>query len=87
VACRVAEYEELTTPVASEEVVTLNGGAEMAMLRFAEAVWTVGVSESVAVTAKLMGPVTTPVGVPEITPVLAFNDNPDGRAPVVTTHV
>jgi hypothetical protein len=56
------------------------------MLRFAFAV-EAGISESVAVTVKLMVPVALPVGVPEITPVLAFKASPVGRAPVVMLHV
>jgi hypothetical protein len=77
----------LATAVARELVVTLKGGAEMAILKFAVAVCADGVSESVAATVKLMGPVTAPVGVPEITPVLGLSANPVGSAPTVTAHV
>jgi len=59
----------------------------MVMLRLAFAVWPVGVSESVTVTVKLSVPTNVPVGVPEITPVVAFNDKPTGRLPVVTVHL
>ena len=88
-ACNVAPgYTELTTPTASEpEVVTLSGATEMVMLRLALAFAGVGVSESVTVTVKLSVPTNVPVGVPEITPVEAFNDKPAGRLPVVTDHV
>lgn len=79
---------EPATPTASEpEVVTLSGATEIAMLRFAFAVFAVGVSESVAVTVKFTVPTYVPVGVPEITPVLPFNDNPAGRLPAVTDHL
>jgi hypothetical protein len=77
----------LTTAVARELVVTLKGGAEMAILRLAVAACADGVSESVAVTVKLMGPVAAPVGVPEITPVLGLIVSPVGSAPTVTAHV
>jgi hypothetical protein len=80
---------ELTTPRGSEldVVVTLSGATEIAMLRLAFAVFAVGVSESVAVTVKLTVPTYEPVGVPEITPVVAFNDKPAGRLPAVTAHL
>jgi hypothetical protein len=57
----------------------------MVMLTAADAVFAVGVSESVAVTVKLVGPVA--VGVPEMTPVLAFRVRPAGRLPTVTAQV
>ena len=56
------------------------------MLRLALAVLPVGVSESVTVTVKLSVPTKVPVGVPEMTPVEAFKDKPEGRLPVVTDH-
>jgi hypothetical protein len=90
VACKVAPaYTELTTPTASElEVeVTLSGATEIAILKLALAVLAVGVSESVAVTVKFTVPTNVPVGVPEITPVKAFNDKPAGRLPAVTDHL
>jgi hypothetical protein len=87
VACKFAEYADCTTPVASEVVVTLSAGAVMVMLRFAVDACVVGVSESVTVTPKLIGPVTLPVGVPVIWPVEAFNARPAGKLPVVTAHV
>ena len=74
-------------PPTSDDVVTLNGGALMTMLRFAEAVCLVGDSLSVTVTVKLTVPVKVPLGLPEITPVLAFNDRPVGRLPVVIDQV
>jgi len=76
-----------TEPPASDVVVTFNGGALMAMLRFADAVCLVGDSLSVTVTVKVTVPVKVPVGVPEIAPVLAFKDRPVGRLPVVIAHV
>jgi hypothetical protein len=90
VACNVVlGYTELTTPTTNEldVVVTLRGATEIVMLRLAVAFAPVGVSESVTVTMKLSVPTNVPVGVPEITPVEAFNDNPTGRLPVVTAHV
>ena len=78
----------MTTPVGSEpEVVTLSAATEIVILRGAFAVCGVGVSESVAVTVKLTWPTDVPLGVPEITPVAAFNVRPAGRLPVVTDQV
>lgn len=68
-------------------MVTLSGATEMAILKLALALPPLGVSESVTVTVKLSVPTKVPVGVPEMTPVAAFNDNPEGRLPVVTAHV
>jgi len=82
-------YTELTTPTANELEVelTLSGATEIAILKLALAVLALGVSESAAVTVKLTVPTNVPVGVPEITPVKAFNDKPAGRLPVVTDHL
>jgi len=57
------------------------------IVRLADAVCAVGVSESVTVTVKVVGPVA--VGVPEITPVAVFSVNPGGRLalPPVTAQV
>jgi hypothetical protein len=74
-------------PPTSDEVVTLNGGALMTILRFADALCLVGDSLSVTVTVKLTVPVRVPLGLPEIAPVLAFNDKPAGKVPAVTAHV
>jgi len=74
-------------PPASVVVVTLSGGALMTMLRFADAVCLVGDSLSVTVTVKLTVPVRVPLGLPEIAPVLVFNERPAGRLPVVIAHV
>ena len=52
----------------------------MEMLRGADAVWAVGVSESVTMTVKFDVPVA--VGVPVIVP-LEFSVNPAGRLPAV----
>ncbi len=68
-------------------MVTVSAATEMVMLRLAVAFAPVGVSESVTVTVKLSVPTNVPVGVPEITPVAAFNDKPAGRLPVVTDHM
>ena len=88
-ACNVVlGYTELTTPTTNEldVVVTLSGATVIVMLRLALAVLPVGVSESVTVTVKLSVPTKVPVGVPEMTPVEAFKDKPEGRLPVVTDH-
>ena len=74
-------------PPASDVVVTLSGGALITMLRFAEAVCLVGDSLSVTVTVKLTVPVKVPLGLPEIAPVLAFNESPAGKLPVVIAQV
>jgi len=89
VACKVVlGYTELTTPTANalEVVVTLSGATVIVMLRLAVAFAPVGVSESVTVTVKLSVPTNVPVGVPEITPVVALKLKPAGRLPVVTDH-
>jgi hypothetical protein len=57
------------------------------MLSAAVAESAIGVSESVTFTVKLIGPVTLPVGVPEISPVPEFNDSPEGRAPALIDQV
>lgn len=80
-------YAMPTEPPASDVVVTLSGVALIAMLRFADAVCFVGDSLSVTDTVKLTVPVKVPVGVPEIAPVLVFNNRPAGRLPVVIAHV
>ena len=77
----------MTLPPAREVVVTFRVVAVTVMLRFALAVLWVGDSESVAVTVKLIVPVTFPLGVPEIAPVDAFKVRPAGRLPVVTAQV
>ena len=74
-------------PPASVVVVTLNGGALITMLRFADALCLVGDSLSVTVTVKLTVPVRVPLGLPEIAPVLVFNESPAGRLPVVIAQV
>jgi hypothetical protein len=74
-------------PPASDVVVTLHTGALMMMLKFADEVCLVGVSLSVTVTVKLTVPVKVPLGLPEITPVLAFKDSPAGKLPAVIDHV
>ena len=57
------------------------------MVRLADAVCFVGVSESVTVTVKVVWPVA--VGCPEITPVAGISVNPGGRLalPPVTAQV
>jgi hypothetical protein len=67
-------------------VVTLSVVAEIVMLRFFVAFCAVGVSASVTFTVKLMGPVTLPVGVPEIAPVLVFRLSPAGSEPTLIDH-
>jgi hypothetical protein len=58
----------------------------MVMLRLFVAVCAVGVSASVTFTVKLMGPVTLPLGVPEIAPVLVFRISPAGNEPTLIDH-
>jgi hypothetical protein len=41
----------------------------------------------VTVTVKLTVPVRVPLGLPEIAPVLVFNESPAGRLPVVIAQV
>jgi ABC-type transport system involved in cytochrome c biogenesis permease component len=74
-------------PPGSDDVVTLSVGALTAMLRTAGVAACVGVCKSVTVTVKPMGPVTSPVGVPLMTPVLLFKLNPAGKVPGGTLHV
>jgi hypothetical protein len=72
------------TPAGNEVVVTDTAGLTT-MVRFAVAVFAVGVSESVTVTVKFTVP--DAVGVPEIAPVAVFNVKPAGKLPVVTAQV
>ena len=72
------------TPAGNEVVVTDTAGLTT-ILRFAVAVFAVGVSESVTVTVKFTVP--DALGVPEIAPVAAFNVKPAGKLPVVTAQV
>ena len=83
-ACRNAfRYGVFTTPAGSPLVVTCSGALLLTViLRFADAVCAVGVSESVTFTVKDEVPVA--VGVPLITPVEALSDSPAGRLPEVT---
>ena len=71
------------TPAAKVVVVTDKAGFTT-MLKFAVAVFAVGVSESVTVTVKFEVPEA--VGVPEITPVDALRSRPEGKLPVVIVH-
>ena len=73
------------TPAGREFVVTDKAGLTT-MLRFAGAVFAVGVSESVTVTVKFVVPTAAVVGVPEIAPVAALRVRPAGKLPVVTVH-
>jgi hypothetical protein len=73
-----------TTPAAKLEVLTETGGFTV-ILKFAVAVFVVGVSESVTVTVKFVVPAV--VGVPEIAPVAPFSTSPAGRDPVVTAQL
>ena len=71
------------TPAGNVVVVTDRAGLTT-MLRFAVAVFAVGVSASVTVTVKLAVPEA--VGVPEMAPVEALSVRPAGKLPVVTVH-
>ena len=70
-------------PPGSDAVVTFSVGALTAMPRLALFEACVGVWMSVTVKLKVVVPVKVPLGVPEITPVLAFKFNPCGSAPEV----
>ncbi len=72
------------TPAGRVAVVTDKAGFTT-ILKFAVAVFAVGVSESVTVMVKFAVPEA--VGVPEITPVVPFRFRPAGKLPVVTDHV
>ena len=86
-ACSVwLPYTLFMVPPGSDDVVTLSAGALTAMLRPAGVAAGVGVSTSVTVTVKGMGPVASPVGVPEITPAL-LKVKPAGKVPGGTLHV
>ena len=71
------------TPAGSELVVTDKAGLTT-MLRFAVAVFAVGVSESVTLTVKFAVPEA--VGVPEMAPVAALSVKPTGKLPLVMVH-
>jgi hypothetical protein len=70
------------TVAAGSDVVVIDSPELIRMLRFAVAVL---LSESVTFTVKLA--VSNCVGVPEITPVLAFSVNPGGKLPELMLHV
>ncbi len=80
VAVKVALYGCPAVPSGSEVVVMWTTPGLMVMLNCALALtgWT---SESVTCTVKLETPTT--VGVPLMTPVLAFKCKPVGKAPLV----
>lgn len=59
----------------------------MLMLRVAVLLACAGVWESVKVTVNVVVPVNVPVGMPEMTPVVAFKVNPEGKLPVVTAQL
>jgi hypothetical protein len=82
VAVTVAEYATFTVPDGSDVVVIISVAGLIVMLRFAVAVL---LSASVTFTVKLE--VSTVVGVPDITPVLAFSVSPAGKLPLLMLHV
>jgi hypothetical protein len=73
-----------TVPAGKLAVVIDTGAGLTTMLRLAVEVSGV-LSESLTPTVKLEVPAA--VGVPEITPVLAFSANPAGKLPVLMLHV
>jgi predicted RecA/RadA family phage recombinase len=79
-AARVCEYAAPTVPLGSDEVVTVNCGGAMVMLRACDAV---AFELSFTWTVKLEVPAV--VGVPLIAP-LAASDSPAGSEPVVVDH-
>jgi hypothetical protein len=76
------EYAVPTMPAGSGDVDVIVSFATIMMLRFAVAVL---LSASVTFTVKLELPAV--VGVPDITPVLEFSDNPAGNVPLLMLHV
>jgi hypothetical protein len=74
-------------PPASEDVVTLRGGALMVMLRPAVCLVWFGVCESVTAAVKAIAPTVGPDGVPVIAPVAAFKERPDGKLPAEILQV
>jgi hypothetical protein len=80
-ACTVEPYAVPTLPLGSE-VVVIARSASMVMLNAAVAV---PAAESVTFTVKVEVP--TVVGVPEMTPVLAFRDNAADSAPALILQV
>ena len=72
------------TPLGRDCVVTVSCAIVIAMLSCAEALCG-GVSASVTVAVKLKVP-AEPVGIPEMTPVLAFKVSPPGNDPPLIDH-
>ena len=81
-AVSVCEYDVPTAPLGSVGAVTMVKPAEITTVN---ALVAVTEALSVTCTVKLNGPVLP--GVPVITPVAAFKIKPEGKAPVMVTHV
>jgi len=82
VAVSVVEYSTLTTAFGRVTLVMERTGFTRIV---ADSVFTCGgLLESWACRVTLASP--NAVEVPEITPVVAFSDSPDGRAPAATDH-
>ena len=84
-AARVCEYATPTFPLVSDVVLITSGCGVMVRVRLAVAAW-VGDAESVTLNVSGVAVTATP-GVPLITPVDAFSDNPDGSVPPVSAQV
>jgi hypothetical protein len=74
-------YADPTVPLGSEDVVTINGGLAIVMLRVC-----VSVAFELSFTCAVKFPVPAVVGVPLIVP-LAASDRPAGSAPALLDHV
>src|SRR5436190_877182 len=74
-----AVYGEPTTPVGRALLVIVKPGLIVIVSPVVDAVWCVGLVESVAVMVTATGPPVAVVGVPLITPVPVLIDRPAGR--------
>ena len=83
-AVSVAEYAAPTLPLDSEVVVTVTPGA---MAMDSDCAGEVVPLLSLTVTLKLYGLPTAEVGVPPITPVVAFRLRPGGSEPAATNQL
>jgi hypothetical protein len=80
----VCEYTEPTIPTDNDDVDTDNA---VAAIEIVNALLAERPAASVALIVNDDTVLATAVGVPEITPVLVFNDTPPGRLPEATANV
>ena len=85
-AARVAEYATFCVPLGSDAVVTVSVAGRMVSESVALAFCT-GEPESVTLKVNETGGTTGNVGVPLISPLAAFSDNPVGKVPEVNCQV